>query len=70
MTKKYIEVGEEFQFGLVRLKCEKADDEDACKGCFFNEYNYNTCMLLDNFLGSCGRKRRDDNNNVIFIKID
>ena len=49
MAKKYIEVGEEFQFGLVRLKCEKADDEDTCKGCFFNEYNYNTCMLLDNF---------------------
>ncbi len=36
MAKKEFKIGEEFQFGLVKLRVEK-EDENLCLKCFFNK---------------------------------
>lgn len=66
--KTYFKVDEVFQVGLVQVKCVKSDQ--SCKGCyFFNEDNpYDSCPT--HILGDCVAKKRPDDTEVKFIKID
>lgn len=66
MKKKEFKVGEEFQFGLFKLKCVKSKKEGTCMGCFF--LNYSNCDA--EFIGDCIAVRREDNTSVIFVEID
>lgn len=66
--KKEFKVGETFQFGLVKLKVEKADINSTfpCDKCYFN----NRCCIdkLKDSIGSC---RWEDNGiDRIFIKVE
>lgn len=62
-----IEVGAKFQCGLIKLKCVKTVDK-TCEGCFFNSPMYE-CDNNEYFMGSCLSDKRNDKNNVIYIRI-
>lgn len=70
MVKKEFKIGEEFQFGLVKLKCVKCDIKKGyiCKNCFMNIHDIN-CDYGLGFIGECESSKRDDKENVIFVKI-
>ena len=62
--KKEFAIGEEFRFGLVKLKCVIAPEKADCSGCVMGDIDVN-CSL---FLGNCEEKDRSDKTDVIFIK--
>lgn len=64
MEKKEFKVGEVFTAGLVRLKCVEGD---TCDRCIFEDYD--SCSCTDIIIGPCGHVDRQDNKNVIFIKL-
>lgn len=70
MAKNECKIGEEIQFGLIRLKVEK--EEETCKGCFLSK----VCSygLFDSFIiisvGYCRSFERDDNTDVVFKKVE
>lgn len=65
MEKKEYAVGEEFQFGLKRLRCEESM---GCKACVF--YRIDDCrQQLGRFIGECEPMLRDDEKNVIFVEV-
>lgn len=67
MEKKEFKVGEVFDAGLVRLKCMEPTAPNAgCEGCIFN---YFTCGAVDVIAGPCSHAEREDNRDVIFIKL-
>lgn len=68
MPKTEFKIGETFQCGLVKLKCEIKRDS-CCGGCFFNSPMYE-CENNEYFIGSCLSKRRNDNTDVIFVKVE
>lgn len=67
MTQEQIEgreeyaIGEEFQIGAARFRCEKSDG--TCTGCFFE----NTICPIT--LGYCSSRFRTDKTDVIFKEI-
>lgn len=61
--KEEFAVGEEFGFGLVRLRCELGVN-DMCDGCFFDDKNY-SCGLV----GSCCSETRSDGTDIIFVEV-
>lgn len=70
MEKKEFAVGEEFQVGLLRMKCiaQKADKKGECEGCFF--FISNNCIDINlNIAGVCSMKEREDLQDVIFVKL-
>lgn len=67
MAKKEFKVGETFQCGLVKLKCEKVHCE-TCMDCYFR-YEDN-CEVFFKFIGSCCASNRVDKTNVIFVKVE
>lgn len=67
MAKKEFKVGEIFQLGLVKLRVEK-QDEDVCTRCVL--YHFGNCDVVHEFTGSCFHKDREDNNNVMFVKVE
>lgn len=64
---KEFKVGEVFQCGLVKLRCE--EDQGVCKGCVFNNNNL-LCEELIFLTGHCYSENREDNKNVIFVKVE
>lgn len=69
MAKKEFKVGEEVNFGLIKLKIEK--EKDTCEGCFlFKVCSYG---LFDSFLissvGYCREFEREDKTSVVFRKV-
>lgn len=67
-AKKEFKVGETFQFGFIKLKCEKAKDEKKlCTGCVFKHTN---CLYTQHFTGSCQDALREDKTDVIFVKVE
>lgn len=66
MKKKEFKVGEVFQFGLFKLRCEKSKKDGTCVGCFF--LNYSDCNT--EFVGDCIAVRREDNTSVIFVEVE
>lgn len=66
MGKKEFKIGEEFQLGLLRLKCVKADDTyKQCDQCFLGE-----CWQCSDIAGDCMSSIREDKQNVVFVKVD
>lgn len=66
--KTEFEIGEVFQFGFAKLKCEKLSDdaEYKCKGCFFIIQN----MCWSICCGSCRSISRNDGEDVIFKLVE
>lgn len=70
-NKTEFKIGEEFQCGLVRLKCIEAKISNSCIGCFFGD----VYECDDEVSGNCGfneirSKIRSDKKNVIFVKVE
>lgn len=66
--KTYYEVGEEFQAGLVRLKCvESENGRNVCNGCFFRD-NEDCTYITTNIIGECVSSGRDG-KDVIFVPV-
>ena len=65
---KEYKVGDEFQFGRIKLKAVEVS-ETSCAGCLFRRYPGNACGAITDFTGSCAMNNRADGNNVIFVKI-
>lgn len=69
MKKKEFAVGEVFQFGLVKLKCVKRKHaSDRCIGCFLMYCG--RCSDDMDAVGSCSQHSREDEQDVIFIKVE
>lgn len=66
MPKKEFDIGEEFQLGLVRLKCVS---DHGCEDCYFNSIDYCYFVLKD-IIGCCNCSDREDKTDVAFIKIE
>lgn len=67
IAKTEFKIGDVFQCGLVKLKCEKATN--GCKGCiFYKKESQNDCSFIA--LGNCGSCYRGDRNNVIFVEVE
>lgn len=63
--KKEINIDEEFDCGLTRLKCME-DDAGECRGCFFEYVSSKMCKRI---IGDCDKGSRSDHKDVIFIEI-
>lgn len=65
--KKEFKVGEVFQCGIVRLRCEKSGL--GCDGCYF--LCFRDCEVINKRItGSCIRSEREDKQDVIFVKVE
>lgn len=61
MAKTEYQVGEIFQCGLVKLKCVKSENEfNPCEG----------CVGIIGMFGGCSIFNREDETNVIFVKVE
>lgn len=71
MEKKEFKVGKVFQLGFHKLKVEKTKAKpcDQCEECFMYDYIYN-CGYMVEIFGSCEGKNREDNTDVIFVKVE
>lgn len=67
MAKKEFKIGEEFQFGLVKLRVEK-EDENSCLKCFFNKTLL--CGRIDDVTGGCFSIEREDGEEIVFVKVE
>lgn len=67
MEKKEYAVGEEFQFGLKKLRCEKNKNRAKCTGCIFM---YGGCgHFMRDCVGECTDDFRSDKTDVIFVEV-
>lgn len=66
MARKEFQIGEVFQFGLLKLRCEER--KNYCQGCAL--INVDECDDLHPFVGFCNKEDRYDNNDVIFVKVE
>ena len=62
-------VGEEFQFGRIRLRVEKCDNPISCENCFFRGYR-DKCDVITDAIGECCTVLRYDGNSVKFVKVE
>lgn len=62
-------IGEEFQFGKIRLRVEKCKNPLDCENCFFKDNN-KSCAALPESTGQCCSICRDDEQSVKFIKVE
>lgn len=73
MLNKEFKVGEVFQFGLIKLKVEKANygvlKDYKCNGC---EFECLSCdfYFYDSYIGQCNAGLREDKTDVIFKKVE
>ena len=67
MEKKEFKIGEEFQFGLKKLKCVKSDG-NMCRSCELKVID--CCLGIEKFIGGCAKAERIDRTNVMFIKVE
>lgn len=68
MAKKNFKIGETFQFGLIRLKCEEAKEND-CTSCYMFKFP-NACKEFRECIGCCLKEMREDKTDVIFVKVE
>lgn len=66
--KTYFKVGEEFQVGLIRMKCVECDQ--SCNGCFFYNIDNPSIRCHTHIIGECTAGKRQDRKSVKFIKVD
>lgn len=67
--KTYFEIGEEFSYGLVRLRCEE-DNAPLCQGCYFENWGKAYCHVNYGTVGDCSGRYRPDKKSVIFKKVE
>ena len=67
MAKTEFKVGETFQLGLVKVRVVK-DDVYSCSKCIFN--GTKLCGNIYPLTGSCFSDRREDGQDVIFVKVE
>lgn len=67
MKKSEFAVGEEFQFGRLRLRCVR-EQEEPCYGCYFADIDKN-CLDFSDLLGYCSVLNRTDKTDVIFVEV-
>lgn len=69
MPKTEFKIGETFQCGLIKLRCEESQIiGSCCEGCFFH-----FCCFKEttgNIAGPCARTHRKDKTDVIFVKVE
>lgn len=69
MAKKEFKIGEVFQCGLIKLKCvESIDELNPCKECVLASHV--GCVGAIGILGGCSAFNREDETNVIFVKVE
>lgn len=69
MKQKEFKVGEVFQCGLVKLRCEESRTTGSCcEGCFFHFRCFKE--TTGNIAGSCARTERKDKTDVIFVEVE
>lgn len=69
MPNKEFKVGETFQCGLIKLRCEESQIiGSCCEGCFFNFRCFKE--ITRNIAGPCARTHRKDKTGVIFVKVE
>lgn len=66
MSKKEFKLDEEFQFGLLRLKCVRTEKYGRCYGCYFG--NVLRCSVRE--VGECESEKREDKTDVMFINVE
>lgn len=66
---KDYEVGEEFQFGRIKLRVEQCENPISCENCFFREH-LSMCYRLLQVIGGCSELRRKDKQSVKFVKVE
>ena len=64
---KDYEVGEEFQFGRIKLRVEKCDNPIDCENCFFED---TVCINHIAIIGECDGEGRVDGTSVKFVKVE
>lgn len=64
---KEFKVGEEFQCGLVKLRCE--EDKGVCERCVFDNIDV-MCDDLIFVTGHCSSDKREDKTDVVFVKVE
>lgn len=65
---KEFKVGETFQFGLIKLKCVKNDSNVyLCDNCYFTKIGQ---CIGKSIVGPCLDSCREDNTDVIFVKVE
>lgn len=64
--KNQFQIGETFQFGLIRLKCVISGKGNYCTDCFFHDTNCDE--IYTKVIGSCAKEQRYDKTDVIFVK--
>ena len=62
-------IGEEFDFLGVNLEVTEGE-ENSCDGCYICGTQICVYECIINFLGSCASSEREDNNDVIFKKVE
>lgn len=69
MPRKEFKVGEVFQCGLIKLRCEESRiTGSCCEGCFFHFSCFKE--TTENIAGPCARTHRNDKTDVIFVKVE
>ena len=67
MSKTEFKVGETFQLGLVKVRVVK-EDVNSCSKCIFN--GTILCGNIYSLTGSCFSDKREDRQDVIFVKVE
>lgn len=65
-NKTEFEVGEVFQFGLIKLKCNANPRKSICDMCYFVDLSYCDAGAI----GHCQGWSRKDKTDVIFEKVE
>lgn len=68
MKKKEFKVGEEVQFGFIRLRVEE-NRGMMCHRCLFNNFECRVDDLIERSVGSCLASRRSDGKCVVFVEM-
>ena len=66
--KNQFQIGETFQFGLIRLKCVISEKGGFCIDCYFSDIGMN-CDKIKHIIGCCSFTGRYDLTGVIFKKV-
>lgn len=68
MQKKEFKIGEEFQCGMVKLKCAKSSF--SCDGYYFLGSSLDCRVINRMITGDCIKSERKDNSDVIFVEVE
>ena len=66
------QIGEQFDFLGVKIEVIEGEENsyDDCEGCYFCDTPICGCEIITNYIGSCASSEREDNNDIIFKKVE